>query len=139
MSPIRVVFEACRATSEISEYGVDIFCLFDDLHHYLMIQRSRRKEPGVFGDIHFECDGQGWGGYDVIETLQVTDGRLQVRLNPAAQDAVDFDNRLEYDIGLAMPPASWASHEAFLRQMLGGIPFFMRTVQDDAQTQTRAE
>jgi hypothetical protein len=126
MSPIRVVFEACRATSETSKYGVDIFCLFDDLHHYLMIQRSRLKKAGSFGDIHFECDGQGWGGYDVIKSLQVAEGRLQIRLDPAARDAENFDNRLEYDIGLAMPPTSWATHEAFLRNMFAGTPFFVQ-------------
>lgn len=102
---------------EHSKYDVLVFCL-SAKGHYLTIQRSLACDPGRFGDIHFECDGQGWGGYDVIESIELHDAQLRISLSPERSE--DFDGRFEYEVDLALSASDIGAASAFLQRIFSG-------------------
>jgi len=73
-----------------------------------------RPKPRVFfsGDIHFECDGQGWGAYDVVQSVTCHRNLLSVDLIESARE--EFDDRLNYEIELDLPDEDFQRCKMFL-------------------------
>jgi hypothetical protein len=84
--------------------------------HYLWIERG--WEYNKLGKIHFECDGQGYGGYDVIRSISLEGNFLVVELIPEA--AEDFDDRLRYVVTVNFPEKLMARARKCLKRMVRG-------------------
>jgi hypothetical protein len=110
-------FSASTLLAETSQYGLLVFHLSSD-DHYLTIQRRADLKPSRFGNIRFECDGQTWSGYDVIQRLDASPERLLVSLDP--KRASKFEGRCEYHIDLKIDPADKPAALRFLLRIFTG-------------------
>lgn len=110
---IRIV--ASNTRMETTPGGVLVFRVCSE-QHYLEVQRNADKSAGMFGNIHFECDGQGWGAYDVIQSIILRGDRLLISLTP--ERAEDFDGRLEYEVTL--PATEREAATRFLQRFFAG-------------------
>jgi len=115
MDRVTVTFSANKIETEKTEYGVLILRVRSD-NHYLTIQRKEDRNPGAFGDIHFECDGQGYGAYDVMKSIRLEENQLRVELFDSAQD--DFDGRLIYEVNLCVEEIECSRIAEFLNRMI---------------------
>jgi hypothetical protein len=111
-----IQFTVSSLEAELTKHGVLDICL-GSKQHYLRIQRNQ-KGHGTFGDIHFECDGQGWGGYDVIKSIKIAAGVVRISLIP--EQAEDFQGRFEYEIALALDETQIQKAVAFLERLFKG-------------------
>jgi hypothetical protein len=109
-----VTFSASVVHAEVSDYGI-IVVQFSGGEHYVTFQRNADLQPNDWGNIHFECDGQGWGAYDVVERVRLGPRRLRVSLMPDAEE--QFDGRLEYDVTLSIEEADLRAATAHMRQL----------------------
>ena len=114
-------FSASNLKTELLEYNILIFCL-SSKDHYLTIQRNV-GEHNDFGDIHFECDAQGWGDYDVIKSVEINARLLRISLLP--EQAGDFEGRLEYEIDLALDQTEFQKAVIFLQRLFEGTDLLM--------------
>ena len=110
-------FSATTLMTELSEYDLLVFHLSSD-DHYLTIQRRADFKSGRFGDIRFECDGQRWSGYDVIQRLEFSSARLRLSLDPTK--ATKFEGRCDYEVGLQIDPADKPAALRFLQRLFTG-------------------
>jgi hypothetical protein len=112
-----IQFSTSKFETGISQYGV-LTVQFSAPGHYLRFQRDAHFKPSTFGDIHFECDGQGWGGYDVIQDVELVSRHLRISLVP--ERAEDFDGRLEYDVTLNLCDAEEKEAAKSLQRLFTG-------------------
>jgi hypothetical protein len=105
------------ASTVQAENGI-IVVQFSDDDHYLTFQRDAEFKPNDWGDIHFECDGQGWGDYDVVKCVRLSRDRLHVLLVSDAEE--QFAGRTEYSVALEIGEADIRSATEYLRRLFTG-------------------
>jgi hypothetical protein len=112
---MKVSFFASDVAAGLFESGVIVVQLTGD-QHYMTFQRVA-EEPR-FSGIHFECDGQGWGAYDVVQEVVIGAASLRVQLIPCADR--EFDGRTQYEIALQIADSQWAELSRWLERVFLG-------------------
>lgn len=111
-----ITFLANECVTESNQYGVLVLEL-SGAAHYLRLQKSTRADA-PFGGIHFECDGQGWGAYDVVQSATFRRECLSIGLVESVRE--EFAGRLKYEVELQLSDEALKECRQFLMKIFSG-------------------
>ncbi|MEZ0388192.1 MAG: hypothetical protein ACAI34_14060 [Verrucomicrobium sp.] len=125
MKSTAIFFTAYQLVVDEPEPGVFVL-RFMGKDHYLTLGRRESGEPGPYGDLYFECDNQGHGGYDVVQEVRVGEVHVEVILPPAV--AAGFSGRRYFRVDVDVPQEKWLKVRVLLLHLLRDRPQKAETV-----------